>query len=532
MKNFSEYLEKYDRGEIKNFEELYQNIKDENYGYDELEVLGKRYISYREPSVILNFAFPETEERYHSEAIYSFLKHNKIFDKKEKDRLILFDMKLKINFIIDLKLNKNNLEERILDLFEKTYSSFFSIIRSSKSELEDKDFEKLSNNEKIIEKEENEDILKKIFKRNKSKFIEVFEVYDDKVDIEYMRNRKIKKRRKQNDWDFSLRIDELMDELYGKVNIEDLKIGREIPRFKDMNKSDISGEKVDNLIENEEHRNNIQNRDINEENYKLYNLLKFKAKEKLLTLNYNNNEEEIEEIFKNVYGDLNYEQNLTLLLNKSKEIVKVIDTTLVDFIENEINEEEKKLDEIMKSKYNISNDIKNIGKVSFKTEEIFEIIKKNEDIKYIVKLHNHSENIPIPSIQDLNVNNTVYKDIINKIFSKTRREIILYKDLIITKDNIVDINILNDSEDEKFQKDFLERIYVDWYNLKNLDECCNINKYLEKDGFIRKIVGMSSKENREKLIKKYEDNFEKALREKLEKIRSFKKLIEKSKRKI
>ena len=484
MKNFSEYLEKYDRGEIKNFEELYQNIKDENYGYDELEVLGKRYISYREPSVILNFAFPETEERYHSEAIYSFLKHNKIFDKKEKDRLILFDMKLKINFIIDLKLNKNNLEERILDLFEKTYSSFFSIIRSSKSELEDKDFEKLSNNEKIIEKEENEDILKKIFKRNKSKFIEVFEVYDDKVDIEYMRNRKIKKRRKQNDWDFSLRIDELMDELYGKVNIEDLKIGREIPRFKDMNKSDISGEKVDNLIENEEHRNNVQNRDINEENYKLYNLLKFKAKEKLLTLNYNN------------------------------------------------NEEEKKLDEIMKSKYNISNDIKNIGKVSFKTEEIFEIIKKNEDIKYIVKLHNHSENIPIPSIQDLNVNNTVYKDIINKIFSKTRREIILYKDLIITKDNIVDINILNDSEDEKFQKDFLERIYVDWYNLKNLDECCNINKYLEKDGFIRKIVGMSSKENREKLIKKYEDNFEKALREKLEKIRSFKKLIEKSKRKI
>lgn len=516
MKNFSEYLEKYDRGEIKNFEELYQNIKDENYGYDELEVLGKRYISYREPSVILNFAFPETEERYHSEAIYSFLKHNKIFDKKEKDRLILFDMKLKINFIIDLKLNKNNLEERILDLFEKTYSSFFSIIRSSKSELEYKDFEKLSNNEKIIEKEENEDILKKIFKRNKSKFIEVFEVYDDRVVIEYMRNKKIKKRRKQNDWDFSPR----MDELYGKVNIEDLKIGREIPRFKDMNKSDISGEKVDNLIENEEHRNNIQNRDINEENYKLYNLLKFKAKEKLITLNYNNNEEEIKEIFTNVYGDLNYEQNLTLLLDKNKKIVKVIDTTLIDFITNETNktnEEKKRLDEIMKSKYNISNDSKNIGKVSFKTEEIFEIVKKNEDVKYIVKLHNHSENIPIPSIEDLNVNNLVYKNIINKIFRETKRKIILYEDLIITKNSIVDINILNDSEDEEFQKKLLGRIFVELYNLKAIE----INTYLQEDSFIRNLVKKSSKESRENFVKKYEDNFEKALREKLEKIKRF-----------
>ena len=365
MKNFSEYLEEYDRGEIKDFEELYQNIKDKNY--DELKELGKRYISYREPSVILNFAFPETKRDFISKAIYSFLKHNEIFDENDKDKLILFDGKLKINFIIDLKLNKNNLEKKVLDLFEKTYSSFFSIIKSPTSKLENEDFVKLSNNEKIIEKDENGN------KTKKSKFIEV---QDGSLIVKYLRNRNL-----EEEVITIGRNDNAIIRAY-KIDVENLEVKREEPHFKDMNKSDISGKKVDD-IKNEEHRNNIKNRDINEENYKLYNLLKFKAKEKLLTLNYNNNEEEIKKIFKNVYGDLNYEQNLTLLLDKNKKIVEIIDTTLkngikemIDSVFDKTNKEKKRIDRIMKRKYNIDNDLKNISNTPFYDEKLFKIIKK------------------------------------------------------------------------------------------------------------------------------------------------------------
>lgn len=509
MGNFCEYLEKYDRGEIKNFEELYQKIKYKNFGYDELKELGKRYISYREPSVILNFGFQETKMNSISKAISSFLRYNKIFDENDKDKLILFDSKLKINFIIDLKLNKNDLEKEVLDLFEKTYSLYFSIIKSSTSKLENEDFEKLSNNEKIIEKDENGN------KTKKSKFIEV---QDGSSVFKYFRNRNLEEESPKIERD----DDEIIEKY--KIDIEKLKIKREKPYFKDMNKSDISGEKVDNLIENEKHRNNIENRDINEENYKLYNLLKFKAKEKLLGLNYNDEKEEIEEIFKNVYGDLNYEQNLQLLLDKDKKIVEIIDTTLkdgikemiigiIDSVFNKTNKEKKrieKIDRIIKSKYNIDNELKNISDITFYYEKLFKIIKKNKEVNYFVNLHNHPDNIPVPSIKDLNVNNIVYKNIINKIFRETKRKIILYEDLIITKDNIVDINLINDLMPE------IELLKI---NSKLFPP--NLNIRLEDNKFIQECILSSSEENRKRLVKKYEDNFEKALREKLEKIKRF-----------
>lgn len=511
MGKFCEYLEKYDRGEIKNFEELYQKIKDKNFGYNELKELGKRYISYREPSVILNFGFQETKSI--SKAISSFLRYNKIFNENDKDKIILFDAKLKINFIIDLKLNKNDLEKKVLDLFEKTYSSYFSIIKSSTSKLENEDFEKLSNNEKIIEKDKNGN------KTKKSKFIEV---QDGSLVFKYLRNRNLEEE--------PLKIERDDDEIIEKfkIDIEKLKIKREEPYFKDMNKSDISGEKVDNLIENEKHRNNIENRDINEENYKLYNLLKFKAKEKLLTLNYNDNKEEIEEIFKNVYGDLNYEQNLQLLLDKDKKIVKIIDTTLkdgikeiIDSVVNKTNKEKKRIDRIIKSKYNIDNDVKNISEVPFDDEKLFKIIKRNRNVKYIVDLHNHPDNIPIPSIKDLNANNRVYKDIINKIFRKTKREIILYEDLIITKDNIVDTNLVNDF----MLIEILSEIDIEHFsNVKNIKEKRKINVYLKDNEFIKKLIEISSIENKENLVQKYKNNFEESLREKLEKIMNFEKI--------
>lgn len=504
MKNFSEYLEKYDKGEIKDFEELYQNIKNENYGYDELEILGRRYISYREPSVILNFGFQETKRNSISKAISSFLRYNKIFDENDKDKLILFDSKLKINFIIDLKLNKNDLEKEVLDLLKKTYSSYFSIIKSSMSKLENEDFEKLSNNEKIIEKDENGN------KTKKSKFIEV---QDGSSVFKYFRNRNLEEESPKIERD-----DDKIIEKY-KIDIEKLKIKREEPYFKDMNKSNISAEKVDD-IENEEHINNIRNRDINEENYKLYNLLKFKAKEKLLGLNYNDKKEEIKEIFKNVYGDLNYEQNLQLLLDKDKKIVEIIDTTLkdgikemivgiIDSVFNKTNKEKKRIDIIMKSKYNIDNDLKNISNTLFYDEKLFKIIKKNKKVNYFVKLHNHPENIPVPSIQDLNVNNIVYKNIINKIFRETKRKIILYEDLIITKDNIVDINLVNDLMPERELLKIDSKLFP------------NPNIRIEDNKFIQECILLSSEENRKRLIKKYEDNFENALREKLEKIKKF-----------
>lgn len=578
MENFSKYLEKYDRGEIKDFEELYQSIKDKKFGYDQLKKLGKRYISYREPSVVLNFAFKfekafeslikkiakeklgryknkdiseltfsEVKEMYFemkkfflneisllehdlfSKTNYIFLKSNKLFDKKnDKDKLILFDEKGKINFIIDLELNKNNLEKTVINLVERTYSSNFSIIKSQNSKLKDKNFEKLSNNKKMIKNEYDNKfikLLKRIFKKYDSNFIEIFEIQDDNIAIKYFKNKNLKQKNTVINRKQEFVINDLIDKIY-KIDARELGIKREEPCFKEMNKSDISGKNVDG-IKNEKYRNNIKNRDINEENYKLYNFLKFKAKEKLLTLNYNDNKEEIEEIFKNIYGDLNYEQNLQLLLDENKKIIEIIDTTLkdgikeiIDSVVNKTNKEKKRIDRIIKSKYNIDNDLKNISNIPFYDEKLSKIIKKNKEVNYFVNLHNHPENIPVPSIKDLNVNNIVYKNIINKIFRETKRKIILYEDLIITKDNIVDINLVNDL----MPVDILSKIDREQFsNVKNIEEKGKINIYLKDDELIKELIEISSIENKENLVQKYKNNFEESLREKLEKIMNFEK---------
>lgn len=103
----------------------------------------------------------------------------------------------------------------------------------------------------------------------------------------------------------------------------------------------------------------------------------------------------------------------------------------------------------------------------------------------------------------------MYKNIINKIFRETKRKIILYEDLIITKDNIVDTNLVNDLMPESELLKIESELFP------------NLNIRIEDNKFIQECILSSSEENRKRLIKKYEDNFEKALREKLEKIKRF-----------